>query len=72
MKRVKKYYVGRRDNPQLSKPYFVAYGQLSKADVKRMESSVYGSMTLTGYDTIEDFNQTIQTLESDGFRVSKR
>jgi len=65
----KKYYIGRRNNPQLAKPYFVAYGQLSKADVKRKENAIYGSMILTPYDTQELYDQQIAALMAAGFSV---
>ena len=71
VKRVKLFYLGRRYNPQFNKPYYVAYGQLSKADVKRKENCIYGSMTLTGYETQDAYNAAIAEHESNGLRVSK-
>ena len=38
-----KFYLGWRGNPQLSNGgYYVAFGQLSKADVKKKEDAAYG------------------------------
>ena len=64
-----KFYIGERSNPQLKKPYYKAYGQLSKADVKRKEDSVYGSMTLTPYDTKAEYDAALVKLKEDGFRI---
>jgi len=68
----KLFYIGRRDNPQFSKPYYVAYGQLSKSDVKNKENSLYGSMSLQGYATEQEYNTEIERLKTDGFRVNIR
>lgn len=69
--KTKPYYLGRRDNPQLPKPYFKDYGQLSKADVKRKENSIYGSMTLIPFETEELYKNEIGRLKSEGFKVYK-
>jgi hypothetical protein len=68
-KRTKLWYIGARYNPQFDKPYYVAYGQLSKADAKKKEGSIYGSMHLTGYSTQQEYENKIQELNLDGFRV---
>lgn len=65
----KLWYIGRRDNPQLSKPYYKAYGQLPKSDVKKKEDCAYGSMTLTSYETEEAYNKALDKLKEDGFSV---
>lgn len=65
----KKYYIGQRNNPQLPKPYFVAYGQLSKAEVQRKENAIYGSMILTPYDTQVLYDNQIAALMAQGFSV---
>ena len=67
-----KYYIGQRNNPQLSKPYFIAYGKLSKAKVKEAEKSLYGSMDLTPYDSENEYNNTINKLRLDGYSVNVR
>ena len=66
------YYIGRRDNPQLSKPYYVGYGLLSKTDVKKTESCLYGSMTLTPYDNETDYTNAINEYKTNGFTVNIR
>lgn len=68
---MKNYYIGARYNPQLPAPYYVAYGQLTKKDVKKKEDCIYGSMYLTPYDSKEKYEDEISRLESAGFRVSK-
>ncbi len=65
-----KYYIGQRNNPQLPKPYFVAYGKISKKFAKQAENCVYGSMFLTPYDTEEEYNNQIEKLRDAGFKVS--
>ncbi len=62
------YYIGARYNPQLG-TYYLTYGQLSKAAAKRKENCVYGSMTLTGYDTEAEYNTAIEKLKNDGNSV---
>jgi len=66
----KKFYIGRRDNPQFKQPYYRKYGQLTKTEVKKKENCLYGGMSLTAYDTEESYNNAIQTLLNSGFRVS--
>ena len=68
----KKWYIGRRGNPQLPKPYFVAYGQLSVRAAEEKETCLYGSMSLTGYASKEEFESNIKELEASGYRVSRR
>jgi hypothetical protein len=65
-----KYYIGRRDNPQLKQPYYRRYGQLSKTDAKKKENPAYGSMSLTGYDTEEEYEKEIARLVLEGFTVN--
>lgn len=65
----KKYYIGQRNNPQLPKPYFVAYGQLSKTAARKKENAIYGSMVLTAYDTQALYDQQIAALMAAGFSV---
>ncbi len=67
-----KYYIGQRNNPQLSKPYFVAYGKLSKAKVREAEKSLYGSMYLTPYESEQEYNDKLNQLRLDGYSVNVR
>jgi hypothetical protein len=66
MKRVKLFYIGERSNPQLRKPYYKAYGQLSKADAKRKENCLYGSMWLTAYETEEQYLAALEQIKESG------
>lgn len=68
--RTKNYYIGLRTNPQL-KSYYVAYGQLTKKDAKAKENCVYGSMSLTSYESENEYQAKIDELKENGFRVSK-
>lgn len=65
------YYLGRRGNPQLSKPYFTAYGQLSKTAAKRKENCAYGSMSLESFESGLSYAARIVELEAEGFRVNQ-
>jgi hypothetical protein len=69
MKTKKLYYIGRRDNPQFKKSYFIRYGQLSKAEAARKEKCVYGSMWLTGFDSHEEFLNEIDKLRNEGYNI---
>ena len=69
MKRVKLFYIGERLNPQLSKPYYKAYGQLSKADAKRKENCSYGSMWLTAYETEEQYTAVLEHIKKSGYSI---
>jgi hypothetical protein len=71
MKTTLKFYIGERSNPQLKKPYYVSYGQLTKKDAKKKEDCLYGSMSLTSYETDEEYNSAISKLETEGFKVNK-
>jgi hypothetical protein len=66
----KLFYIGERSNPQLSKPYYRSYGQLTKTEAKKKEDCNYGSMYLTSYENETDYNDAINKLIEDGFRVS--
>jgi len=70
MATAKLYYIGERGNPQLKKPYYKAYGQLSQRDAKRREKCAYGTMDLTGYNTEAEYNAQIEKLRTDGFSVN--
>lgn len=65
----KKFFIGRRDNPQLSKPYFKAYGQLSQTSAKEKEKSAYGSMSLTSYNSEEEYQKALDKIKSDGYSI---
>lgn len=66
------FYIGERGNPQLPKPYYVAYGLLTKKDAKAKEECAYGTMTLTPYEERTDYDKEIKRLEGEGFRVTTR
>ena len=69
MKQNKKFYIGRRDNPQLSKPYYKAYGKLSKKEIEDKENCLYGSMTLISYETEIEYNNKLNELKNNGFSI---
>lgn len=64
-----KFYLKERNNPQLSKPYYIRCGQLTKAEAKKKESTSYGDNIMLAFDTEEEYNNEIKRLESEGFRV---
>lgn len=68
-KNSKKFYIGARHNPQFQKPYYKAYGQLSKTDAKAKEKCSYGSMYLTAYETEQEYLNAQEELKANGFRI---
>jgi hypothetical protein len=69
---MKNFYIGERGNPQFKKPYYVAYGELTKKEAKSKQNCVYGSMFLTSYKTKESYEKTISNLKEKGFNVNIR
>lgn len=67
--KTKPYYLGERNNPQLAKPYYRMYGQLSKTEVKRKENCLYGSMYLIPFQTQEEYEAKIDELKTNGYNV---
>lgn len=68
-KTTKLFYIKERDNPQLSKPYYTAYGQLSKTAAKRKESTLYGANAMHSFATAEEYRAEIARLKAEGFTV---
>ena len=69
-KRIKLYYIGWRGNPQLKNGgYYKAFGQLSKAEAKRKEQTVYGSMWLYEYETEEQYNSALTKYKEAGHSI---
>ena len=60
------FYIGERSNPQLSKPYYVAMGKLTKKEAASRAKPVYGSMRLTGYATEAEYTASLEALKGDG------
>ena len=70
MKNRNLFYIGERSNQQLAKPYYIAYGQLTKKEALKKEDCSYGEMYLTSYNTKEEYIEAKEKLYNDGFRVS--
>jgi len=70
MKNTKKFYLGCRTNPQLIKPYYKMYGQLSVTAAKKKEKAVYGSMRLESFETEQEYNAKIESLKEAGYHVT--
>lgn len=66
-----KYYIVRRDNPQLPRPYFTAIGKVSKKIAKEKSEAVYGSKTLLTYDTKEEYEEMLKFFKNSGYRVNE-
>jgi hypothetical protein len=66
----KLYYIGERINPQLSKAYFNAYGQLTKKDASKKEECAYGSLSMISFNTKEEYEQKIEELKSQDFSIN--
>ena len=57
----KLWYIGWRSNPQLKNGgYWKKFGQLTKAEAKKWEKPGYGDMSLTGYETEEEYNKALE------------
>lgn len=63
------FYIGRRDNPQFKKPYYLAYGKLTKAAARKKTESMYGSVTLESYSFEMDYRTRVAELLALGYRV---
>jgi hypothetical protein len=71
VKRIKLYYIGWRGNPQLKNGgYYKAFGQLSKAEAKRKEQTSYGSMSLTAYETEEQYMTSLRSFKEEGHSIN--
>jgi hypothetical protein len=64
-----KFYIGERHNPQLSKPYYLARGQMTAADAKKGEECLYGSIIMTPYESEVSYNNALADLKANGFRI---
>jgi hypothetical protein len=70
MKRIKLFYLGWRSNPQLKNGgYYKAFGQLSKAEAKRKENCVYGSMYLYPFINEEEYKIEIDKYKNQGYSI---
>lgn len=68
----KSFYIGTRINPQLKQPYYVAFGQLTKTEVKAKSNCAYGSMFMESYSDVESYNTELARLRNEGFTVNIR
>ncbi len=64
----KKFYLKERHNPQLQKPYYVTYGQLTIKEVK-MKQVGYGENYMLPFDIEEEYLAEIERLKLAGFSV---
>lgn len=64
------YWIKERHNPQFDKPYFMAYGQLSKRAAKKKEESLYGWNVMIEYKTEAEYIAAIENFKASGFRVA--
>lgn len=62
------FYIGQRNNPQLKSPYYKAFGKLTKKDAKLKGQCLYGSMSLTAYETEAEYTSAIDQLKQAGAR----
>ena len=69
MKSKQKYWIKRRDNPQLDKPYFITYGKITKKRAMEIEHTIYGYNTMLSYDTEEEYKRAIEEFRSQGISI---
>ncbi len=67
-KRIKHWWVRERHNPQLG-VYWTGMGQLSKAEAKRVENTMYGDNYMHGHATEEAYKAHLDRLVSAGEKV---
>ena len=60
------FYISKRVNPQLPRPYYSALGKLTKKEAKKKEQCLYGSKYLTGYKTEKEYIDTLSELFRSG------
>lgn len=65
---MKKFYIMERQNPQTG-VYYVAMGQLSKAEAKKHEKPLYGYNIMHSFGTEEEYSAEIFALKTAGERV---
>ena len=65
------YYIKQRNNPQLPKPYYVAYGKLTKKEAKEIEKSIYGTNTMLAYSSKEEYKEKYQRKGHNGMGEGK-
>ena len=71
MARKLSYYIKERNNPQFKKPYYVAKGQMTKAEAMKVEDGTgYGTNFMLPYKTEAEYNQAIADLRAQGFNVT--
>lgn len=63
------YYIGKRHNPQLSRVYYRALGELNYTQKKSASAPLYGTQTLMGYATIDEYLAACNALEKNGERI---
>ena len=64
----KKWYIKERHNPQLG-TYYVACGQMSKAEAKRYENSLYGENVMHSFETEDAYKKRLAELRKAGESV---
>ncbi len=63
-----KFYIKERTNPQTG-TYYVACGKMSRAQLKKAESPIYGSNAMTGFATKAEYEARLAQLRASGARV---
>lgn len=57
-----KYYIKERHNPQFKKPYYIAYGKLSKKEANKIEDSLYGCNIILSFSTKKEYKEKCKQL----------
>ena len=68
MKPKLKWWIKERYNPQLG-TYWVACGQLSKAQAKRKNKPIYGDSVMHDFDTGESYLNRLKELRQSGEKL---
>lgn len=69
MSRKLSYWIKERHNPQFKKPYYHAYGQLTKKEARAKENTLYGHNVMLEYKTEQEYIDAIKALREKDFIV---
>lgn len=67
MKEVKKYYIAKRMNPTLPKPFYVGLGELTQIEANNKKPLGIGTMELEMCEDKQDYDNKLSEYRKQGF-----
>ena len=64
----KSYWIKQRFNPQLG-VYYVACGQISVREAKRLERTLYGDNVMLRFSSEDEYNKKLSELRDSGEKI---